>query len=533
MNTRRADTQSARNESTNCAIWLMCVVAALLGIADASASDASALEAQRGDARNGEVAWHAGIVAAPNGLIVDSRAATLGSPATATAKSTQAAKALINPRAMSGQWFDPAQDGHGFNFTFVERPGQNDLFVVAWYVYRNGAQVWVNGAGEITGNTATAQVVVTSGGQFPPLFNAASVSRVTWGTIAINVIACDRIAVAWQPVVAGYTAGSLIAQPIAIAGGSGAAACQVTGGGGGGGGDDHGNSCAAASSAAAPGSVAGAINPAGDEDFFRVNLGSATTLTAQSSGIATLDPFATLFDANCNALVEDDDSGGGLNFRISRAVSAGTYFLRVRGFGSTTGTYNVSFSTSGGSPPPGGTSVTLAFTNRLIYPMIVRANGTTLGQVPASATAASQTLTVSGPLDVTFEMVRPTTPNGTPVGDPVTGSFSTISMPSGTIPLTFTNVFGTTQIFAPLVNNNTAASLLMGVNMGLQSENRCNCTVPAFQQNTGFGYYRLFSNSNVRGYRDSSGYTGPFIFWNVSSAESQTGIVRLTANFAP
>lgn len=512
------------------ATWLTCCFATLMGIADARAAAAPGIEATSGDALDGKVAWNAGVVATPGGLSVDGRAASIEPTSRTIAKSALSPKALINPGSLSGLWFDPAQDGHGFSFTFVEREGANDLFAVAWYVYRNGVQVWLSGVGEIVGNSATAQVVVTTGGQFPPLFNPGSVSRTNWGTVSITVISCSRIQVSWAPVVAGYAAGSLIAQPLAVSGGTGAAACQVTGGGGGGGGgDDHGNTCASASAAVVPGSAAGTINPATDTDFFRINIGAATTLTAQSSGISSLDPLATLFDANCTPLASNDDGGGGLNFLISRAVPAGTYFLGVGSFGqSSTGNYSVAF---GGSGPPPGNPVTLAFTNRLLYPIAVRANGTLLGQVAAGGTA-TQTVSPGSTLDVAFEMVRPSL-SGNSLGDPVAGFFNTISNPTGTINFTIGNVIGTTQYFVPLVSNNTAADLLMGVNMGLQSENRCNCVAPAFQQSTAFGYYRLFSNSNVRAYRSNSSYTGPFIFWNVSSAESLTGIVRLTASTAP
>ncbi len=495
-----------------------------------SNSGAAPLEAARGEDLTGSVPWNAGVVAAPNGLLIDGRAATPGLLSTPQAKAAQTAKTLINPRSLSGLWFDPAQDGHGFNFTFVEREGANDIFAVTWYVYRNGAQVWMAGSGEVVGNAASAQVVLTSGAQFPPAFNPAAVNRQAWGTISIEVESCSRIRVSWQPVVSGFSAGSLTAQPIVVAGGS---PCQVTNPPPSG--DDHGNSCPSATTVAVPGSIGGAISPASDADFFRVNLGGATTLTVTSTSASSLDPLAVLFDSNCVAIASDDDGGGGLQFRLQRALSAGTYFVGVGSFaGATSGSYQLTFSTtSAPPPPPSGNTATVAVTNQLIYPIIVRANGNTLGQVAAGGTA-SQTISVGSSLTVTFELVRPTL-SGTPLGNEMAGTFQTMSITAPTNSFTYTvdNVIGTTPYFAPRVNNNTNVPLLMGVNMGLSSENRCNCVAPAFQQNTVFGYYRLFSNSNVRGYRTGSNYSGPFIFWNVSTAEVGTGIVRLTANIAP
>ncbi len=506
------------------AIWVTALFAVVLGSGDTSAAGAMGLEARRGDARDGQVEWNAGIVAAPNGLLVDGRAARSGPSLPASNKSAGAAKTLINSGALSGLWFNPAQDGHGFNFTFMKREGANDVFAVTWYVYRNGAQVWLAGAGEVIGNSATAQVVVTSGAQFPPLFNAGSVTRTNWGTISINVVSCSRIDVSWAPVLAGYSPGSLTVQPIVVSGGTGATACQVTGGGG----DDHGNSCATATTAFAPGVFTGSINPAGDADFFRINVGAATTLSARSFATTTLDPVATLYDANCNAIATNDDGGGGVNFFLERAVPAGTYFLGVTGFGNaSTGNYSVELVTT--APP--GNSVTLVFNNQLLYPANLRVNGVLVGSVAASS-SAQQTFTLGSTLDASFELVRPIV-GGVSIGDPMIGIYDRITNPAGTITFNINNVIGTTPYFIPRVNNNTGVALLMGVNVGLVSENLCNCVVPAFQQNTIFGYYRLFSNSNVRGYRNGSNYTGPFIFWDVSSAQSETGLVQLRADFPP
>ena len=67
--------------------------------------------------------------------------------------------------------------------------------------------------------------------------------------------------------------------------------------------------------------------------------------------------------------------------------------------------------------------------------------------------------------------------------------------------------------FYPIIDNNTSTGLLMGVNMGLPSENKCNCVVNAGNE-TAIGYYKLFGNTNVQAFQDDSNYTGSFIFWN-------------------
>ena len=75
----------------------------------------------------------------------------------------------------------------------------------------------------------------------------------------------------------------------------------------------------------------------------------------------------------------------------------------------------------------------------------------------------------------------------------------------------------------------------MGVNVGLQSENKCNCTVSA-KSLVAIGYYKFFSNTNVRAYNATTNYTGPFIFWEgftYQNLESQTGKITLKATSPP
>ncbi len=46
----------------------------------------------------------------------------------------------------------------------------------------------------------------------------------------------------------------------------------------------------------------------------------------------TADTIGVLLDGDCRPLVEDDDSGEGVNFSVERQLSEGTYFVSVRGF---------------------------------------------------------------------------------------------------------------------------------------------------------------------------------------------------------
>lgn len=91
--------------------------------------------------------------------------------------------------------------------------------------------------------------------------------------------------------------------------------------------DDHGGSTANATLVAANSSTAGNIETAGDEDFFRIEIASTGTLMVETSG--STDTYGYLLASNGSPLAENDDSVGS-NFRISQAVTAGTYYVRVR-----------------------------------------------------------------------------------------------------------------------------------------------------------------------------------------------------------
>lgn len=93
-------------------------------------------------------------------------------------------------------------------------------------------------------------------------------------------------------------------------------------------GSDHGNSIHTATCIIPNSSTTGVINPAGDNDFFRIDLPSVGTLTVQTTG--STDTFGHLLDSNGQQISYNDDNGVGFNFRISLQLTAGTYYLRVR-----------------------------------------------------------------------------------------------------------------------------------------------------------------------------------------------------------
>jgi hypothetical protein len=178
-------------------------------------------------------------------------------------------------------------------------------------------------------------------------------------------------------------------------------------------------------------------------------------------------------------------------------------------------------------------SVTLLVTNQLVDAVAMTVNGTPVGTVPASSTAQTSFLVTGGAMVVSYDLVRPLTSSGTPVGDQISGVFPTIQNASGTYTITVNNILGTQQYFSPLISNTGAYSIAMVANWGLASENRCNCMVPSGGNNVNIGYYKLFSNSEVRGYGAISGYgVGTYAFWNYTAfssiVQSGSGVVLLT-----
>jgi hypothetical protein len=56
------------------------------------------------------------------------------------------------------------------------------------------------------------------------------------------------------------------------------------------------------------------------------------------------------------------------------------------------------------------------------------------------------------------------------------GQFESIAGPAGTIEFDIPNLIGN-QYYVPLITNTRSTAPLLGVNMGLQKENRCECDV--------------------------------------------------------
>lgn len=82
----------------------------------------------------------------------------------------------------------------------------------------------------------------------------------------------------------------------------------------------------------------GVLSPAGDRDWFAVNLAEGQAMrvgliTAEGNGEPLGDPYLVLYGPDGTEILRDDDGGDGLNsFFEFQAPSAGRYFIEARGF---------------------------------------------------------------------------------------------------------------------------------------------------------------------------------------------------------
>lgn len=92
-----------------------------------------------------------------------------------------------------------------------------------------------------------------------------------------------------------------------------------------------------------PGDVIdGAIDPAGEEDWYSFVAGRAPNYEIFTAG--SMDTRCYLYDDRNQQLAEDDDSGEGLNCKIQQSLNNGrTYYIMVRAYSETvTGEYTLS-----------------------------------------------------------------------------------------------------------------------------------------------------------------------------------------------
>ena len=83
----------------------------------------------------------------------------------------------------------------------------------------------------------------------------------------------------------------------------------------------------------------GRIETGSDVDYFSVQVTGYGVLTVYTTG--NLDTYGALQNSSGSTLATDDDGANGNNFGISYVVNSGTYYIKVEGYGSETGSYTM------------------------------------------------------------------------------------------------------------------------------------------------------------------------------------------------
>ncbi|MEM9303964.1 MAG: hypothetical protein AAGE01_17750, partial [Pseudomonadota bacterium] len=140
----------------------------------------------------------------------------IGAPGTDDARGAAALATGLPDGSFSGPWFSLGQAGHGW---FIEQlEGQQasapNRINAYWYVYRDGVPVWLTGQGPLSAGSATLDMFITSGPDFPPDFDSSAVDLVPWGTLTFAFNG-DGGEASWVSTVAGFSSGSLPIQRIA------------------------------------------------------------------------------------------------------------------------------------------------------------------------------------------------------------------------------------------------------------------------------------------------------------------------------
>ncbi len=120
-------------------------------------------------------------------------------------------------------------------------------------------------------------------------------------------------------------------------------------------GDDYGNTIGTSANIGVNSSVSGRLERSGDIDVFRLRVDRSGSLRVYTTG--STDTYGYLIDSNKRLLGRNDDSNG-LNFEINARVSPGVYYIVVKGYGNSTGSYvlHTSMRGDGSSYSPNGGS---------------------------------------------------------------------------------------------------------------------------------------------------------------------------------
>jgi hypothetical protein len=108
--------------------------------------------------------------------------------------------------AMSGNWFNPDQSGHGVQIEILD----NARAVIAWYTYDGaGEPLWLFGVGTVRVDGIEAELSVFRGGRPPLDWAQAEPGSEPWGSVQLSFSGCDQGLLAWDSTDPDFGSGEL------------------------------------------------------------------------------------------------------------------------------------------------------------------------------------------------------------------------------------------------------------------------------------------------------------------------------------
>jgi hypothetical protein len=107
---------------------------------------------------------------------------------------------IIIPAGITGAWFNPDHDGEGFFIEVVDannNDNNNRTFVVSFYSYEEGRQMWLLGSAPLEAGARSVNVpmeIFSGGREGSDLseFDPETVQRENWGTMEFHFFSCDQ-----------------------------------------------------------------------------------------------------------------------------------------------------------------------------------------------------------------------------------------------------------------------------------------------------------------------------------------------------
>jgi len=110
---------------------------------------------------------------------------------------------------MSGNWFDPAEGGHGFQLEFDT--GSTVIAIFFTYTPDGAGQNWIyaQGSFDAAKSTVTLPAVLLTHARFPPNFSPGDVDAEPWGSLTFTFDDCNHGTASWASTIGAYGSGSL------------------------------------------------------------------------------------------------------------------------------------------------------------------------------------------------------------------------------------------------------------------------------------------------------------------------------------